>query len=477
LGNLFQKDILQRIFKELQAQRLREIALLTGSGDAAVQKSQADFPNLADLSKVNDLFGKNGLSGRVTFAAEDLFIRKRVEPLQAIFSQWMERAAAQVDGESIPFKEVITWCQGCHSWEKRRVLAKETLALCRFLAPFSHATWQALIATIKDELGYEDYLEFCQIRRKKSLEHEFRLCRSLLDKGRNKYMNLIDGWIKEVQPGHGLCHAIRFDAIYLLGMKYLDSYAEALISKNIATDFFCMLGIEEGPHLQIHDEGKSGRQSFCIPVSVPEEIHIIVGPVSSWLDWEALFHEMGHAFYFLNISPELPMEAREFFMSGAVSEAFAFLFQRLCMKRDFLQSVVNCDPSMSEILEKMDELKFMVLTRRYGAKFLIEYENFSRGFISRGQELYAEVMERETGFKYDPETYLFDLMPDFYSLDYFKAFLASEMMLKRLETSYGTRWFHDAEAQETLKGWAARGCLYELDEFMDKVVESSNGYH
>ena len=47
------------------------------------------------------------LRPEVPFIAEDLFIRERVEYVQAMFNQWMDSAKAQVDSENIPFKEKI----------------------------------------------------------------------------------------------------------------------------------------------------------------------------------------------------------------------------------------------------------------------------------------------------------------------------------------------------------------------------------
>ncbi len=470
MRNLIRSELKERIFAKLKEQRLREIALLQGEESAGIGEVTQTFPDHDDLAKIRKLFGDRGITGRATFIAEDLFLRKRVEPLQAMFSQWMERAAAQVNGENIPFREIITWCQNCDEWGKRRILAREALALCRFLAPFSHATWQALLAAVLDELGYENYVVFCEARRGPKLHGEVKRCRSFLKTHRREYMKQVEEWLGNVQPGHNFSEANRFDAIYLLGMRYMDAYFPSLASSEIAMSFFDSIGIKEGPQLKIHGHGKPGSQSFCIPVSVPSEVHIFVSPICGWLDWEALFHEMGHAFYFLNTSSDAPLEAREFLLSGEIPEAFAFLFQRLCMKKEFLESLAGNSLPEAEEIERIHGIKFKVLTRRYGAKFLIEYENFSKDHVSRGQGLYAEVMERETGFKYDPETYLFDLMPDFYSLDYFKAFLASEKMLKSLEARSGPKWFLDFDALETLKNWASCACLYTLDKFMAKVV-------
>ena len=468
-SSVSKETVIDELLERIRFQRLSDASLQIGNG-ASLSDQEAPVPlTLERVQEIAALFGREGTGGRVTFAAEDLLIRSRVEPVQAMFSQWMAGSIAQVNGENIPFGQIITWCQECHDVEDRRILAKEARSLCRFLAPMSHATWQALTAAVSEELGYSDYLSYCETRRQRPFEIEAAFCRNVLARGRDKYMEQVRAWLREADAGTGLEDATRFDAIYLLGMRYLDSEAEQVISRDAALDFFAALGLDENTGVHLHFEGRSGRQSYCVPIAIPGEVRVILGPVSGWLDWEALFHELGHAFSFIHTSPDIPVESREFFVSGAVSETFAFLFQRLCMQECFLQTLTGSRLKALFRLERIHKLKFQVLTRRYGAKFLIEYENFRKKRISRGQELYASVMEKETGFFYDPETYLFDLMPDFYSLDYFLAFEASRVLLHRLEDKYGKEWFLNQDALKELRAWAALGNQYELHEFMKHV--------
>jgi len=465
------RRILGQVLSRLRRQRLFDIDLQLGHGGIAHGHDEPVPPlSLSDLHRIRRLFADRGLSARAVYMAEDLFVRTRVEPVQAMLTEWMAGAKAQVDGEDIPFRQIITWCQECESWDRRHRLAIEARSLCRFLAPFSHATWKALEAAVTEELGYGSYLEYCQARRDIDLGEEASRCRRRLDERRSDYLDRLESWFSNIFPGRELSDANRFDAIYLLGMRYMDHLAGPEISLEGALDFFSGLGIDDKGGLDLHIDGQPGRQSYCVPVAIPGKIHLIIGPVSGWVDWEALFHEMGHAFSFMHTDPSLPLEAREFFLSGALSEAFAFVFQRLCMKEAFLSWISGREDDSFSRLEQLQHFKFQLLERRYGAKFLIEYENFRAGRVSRGQGLYARVMAQETGFSYDPETYLFDLMPDFYSLDYYLAFIASDIMIGVLEDEFGPRWFQQGQALERLRHWASFGNLYEIHEFMERVV-------
>ena len=103
--------------------------------------------------------------------------------------------------------------------------------------------------------------------------------------------------------------------------------------------------------------------------------------------------------------------------------------------------------------------------RRYAAKFLAEYEMFSSEDLSNG-EPYAELMVRHTGFYYQPESHLFDLAPEFYSLDYVLGWLAEAIMEEHLRGFLGTRWMFRPEAGHMLKKWWNQGNRHDVFEFM-----------
>ena len=72
-------------------------------------------------------------------------------------------------------------------------------------------------------------------------------------------------------------------------------------------------------------------------------------------------------------------------------------------------------------------LKELSIFRRYAAKFIAEYEMFSSGELADG-EPYAGIMARYLGFYYQPESHLFDLVPEFYSLEYVLALMAEPFL-------------------------------------------------
>lgn len=427
--------------------------------------------DLADVEEIKNAFGTTGFAGRVYYQAVDYFIRSKVEPFQAVLNTWMQGAKAKVNARDIPFAEVITWCQQTSDNRARSALAKEARSICAFLAPFSYASWRALFNVLEYDLGYPEYIAFCEKKRGVSLTGSGSHAQHFLSETRDTYRGLVERWLNMV-TGLSFKDASRFDAIYLLGLRYLDHLFPQEISIDGIMSFFRKWGMDfaGNPALHIHSEGIPGRQSYCIPVDIPGEAHVIIGPFQGWLDMESLFHELGHALSFIYTDPGLPSEEKDFFQSGALSEAFAFLFQRMCMSREFLQEILGLSSENAQTVSHAHALKMLTLTRRYAAKLFIEVENFRLGQLKKGQSLYSEVMGRETCFYYDPETYLFDLMPDFYSLDYFQAFMGSACLWEYLNDVIGEDWILNPETGSTLRRWWHNGNRLDLTAFLQETL-------
>lgn len=441
----------ERILAMGREMRENDLSLYLGREPGHIR--QTPF-TLEDLGTIRNLFGSRGAGGRLFHLAADAYLRTRVEPLQNVLNSLMNGARAQVTGEDIAFADIIGWCQACPENEKRRLLAREVRALCRFLAPFNLSTWQALDFSVREELGYPDYLSYCREKKEIDLAAARQEAASYLAETAKIYRSRTADLLAEV-TGLSLEKASRYDAIYLLGLRYLDHLYPRDFTEAGAMAFFerwnLDLGMEKGLHL--HVSGRKGRQSYCVPVSIPGEIHVVTGPLAGWLDLEALFHELGHALGFILVDPCLPEVERELGHSLSRSETSAFLLQRTCMSRPFLHRVMGLSESLADEVARIHGIKWLALARRYAAKLIIEVDNFQQRGLEEGGEYYARTMSRETGFTYGEEAYLFDLMPDFYTFDYFAAFMEVERLWQSLLDWGGEEWFLRGDAGERLRKW------------------------
>jgi hypothetical protein len=260
----------------------------------------------------------------------------------------------------------------------------------------------------------------------------------------------------------------RFDAIYLLGLGEFDPLFPNRIPLSDHLDFFTRWGIQvndiRGLSLDIGHSPKKGSQAMSFALSIPDEIYLVMNPQGGWIDIETLFHEMGHVLSHAFTAPDLPSIEKDFFTSNTLSETYAFLLQNMCFSPLFLERNLGLSSSAIEQVSFYKALKDLSVFRRYVGKFLSEYDMFAKNDVGDG-EIYSILMEQYTGFAYLPETHLFDLVPEFYSLDYVISWMAEATMEKMLVNTLGQDWMFMPEAGEIVKDWWLCGNRYEIDEF------------
>jgi len=212
-------------------------------------------------------------------------------------------------------------------------------------------------------------------------------------------------WSRE-QFGLPLKKLTRFDAINILSLVQFDNlFPEKAMEKLIG--FFNKWSIDlkktPGLNLKLEREVKKSSQAICFILQVPEEVYVLMQPEGGWVDMETLSHELGHGLSAVFTSPELSMIDRD--------------LQNMSLSRPFLKEYLGMDTRDVKELVHYKMLKDLSVFRRYAAKFISEFEMFSKRDLSNG-EPYARLMARYTGFYHQPESHLFDLVPEFYSLDY-----------------------------------------------------------
>jgi oligoendopeptidase F len=259
----------------------------------------------------------------------------------------------------------------------------------------------------------------------------------------------------------------RFDAINLLGLGQFDAIFPDKSIEELNSFFdFWEIDLNNTPGLNLsleRDEGKSA-QAMCFILQVPEEVYILMKPEGGWVDLETLWHELGHGLSVVYTSPELSIVERDMATSFSLSESFAFLLQNLSMTPPFLEGFMGLKPEDSKKLAYYKMLKDISIFRRYAAKFIAEFEMFSAGDLSDGSR-YSELMSKYTGFYYQPESHLFDLVPEFYCLDYVMGWIAEAMLEDFLRARLGDHWMFSKDTGAILKQWWKQGNRFEINQF------------
>ncbi len=425
-----------------------------------------DFISLETLFRIGEVAG-DAKRDPLRFALMDHYLQRSLLPHENEMRAWTKGAAAQVDGENIYFREIIPWCQNSSTYEKRQVLQKETTALCKFLKPFAVNYWKILLKILADDFGYENYVAYCSDKKNVDYCKYYKYLKDVLNQTDEIYFKAMEKWCSK-RFGRPLEDLTRFDSINLLSLKQFDDIfpGNAL---DILTPFFKNWSMDPantpGLTLELGDEEGKSAQAICLMLQVPEEVYVLLRPEGGWGDLESLWHELGHGLSAAFTSPDLPMVTREMGTSFALSEAFAFLLQNLTLSPPFLEKCLALSPQSARIISYHKTLKDLAMFRRYAAKFAAEYDMFTRGNISDGAP-YARIMRRYTGFYYQPESHLFDLVPELYCLDYVLGWMAENVMENYLAKRQGIHWMFAPETGRILKDWWAQGNQYDLPRFL-----------
>jgi hypothetical protein len=110
------------------------------------------------------------------------------------------------------------------------------------------------------------------------------------------------------------------------------------------------------------------------------------------------------------------------------------------------------------------DLKDLSVFRRYAAKFISEYDMFTRGDLSDGRP-YADLMAHHTGFYHQPESHLFDLVPEFYCADYLLGWLGEAVLSDHLVNRFGEGGWVGPEAGEWIKSLWCQGNRMDIMPF------------
>ncbi len=445
-------------------------ALALWQGHRQKESPESVYRGFEDLLTIEQIHAARDIADpaarqRIRHGLVDHYLQRRLMPHETEMQAWSRGAAAHVDGQKIYFRDVIPWCQKSSTLNQRRKLQQETGPLCKLLKPFAVNYWEILLRTLADELGFAGYVDYC--RQKKGLDYHwlYTLAKALLDASAQVYFAAMDAWSRD-RFRRPLDDLNRFDAMYLLGLGQWDHLCPTTDAME-STGVFHRWGIDlnglPALHLDVRAEPGKSAQALSIMVEIPDEVYILMQPQGGWIDLETLWHELGHGLSAVYTDPALSVVDRELATTYSLSEVYAFLFQRAVLSRPVL-SVLGLPASAVATFTRYRNLKDLSVLRRYAAKLISEYEMFSGGDLADGRP-YAQTMRRHTGFYHQPESHLFDLVPEFYCADYLLGWIGEAQLEAHLRRRWGGAWILDADAGRWLSGLWRQGNRLDIFAF------------
>ena len=152
------------------------------------------------------------------------------------------------------------------------------------------------------------------------------------------------------------------------------------------------------------------RARSARPVSVPDEVYLVIARHGGRDDYAALFHEAGHTEHYANVEASLPFEFR-YLGDNSVTEGFAFLFEHLTEDPAWLRAVLGADdPDRLAAYGGFTRASKFVFLRRYAAKLSYELElHGGERPLDAMPALYSRLLGDAVGVDWPAATYLADV--------------------------------------------------------------------
>jgi hypothetical protein len=270
--------------------------------------------------------------------------------------------------------------------------------------------------------------------------------------------------------GLSLDQAERSDAMYLLHLTSFDNKFPPREMLHVYSETMAGLGINVGSqrNIVIDSEARPRKnpRAFCMPITIPDDVRLVIRPVGGQSDYQSLLHESGHAQHFAWASAQL---SPEFKYTGdyALTETYAFLFNHLVSDCNWLRDFLGLADPTEFVRSVM--LARLVTVRRYVAKLTFERRLHAASELTGRAELYAELQSTSTGFKTPAAEFLFDLDDSFYSASYLRAWAFEVLLREYLKTRFGSRWWASLRAGAFLKEIWETGDRYTADEMAAQI--------
>jgi hypothetical protein len=205
------------------------------------------------------------------------------------------------------------------------------------------------------------------------------------------------------------------------------------------------IDLERQPNIELDVEPRPGKypRAFCMPIRVPDRVILVTLPQGGHDDYQALFHEAGHAEHFGHTSRSLPAEQR-LLGDDAVTEGWAFLLEHLVADPAWLGW--QLDLGRSDEYLRFHAAQKLWYVRRYSAKLAYEIELHAGAPVEALPELYANHLTAAVGAAYPRSDHLVDLDPGFYCTCYLRAWAFEAQLRGHLREGYGNEWFRRREA-------------------------------
>jgi oligoendopeptidase F len=379
----------------------------------------------------------------------------------------------EVEGERMPYRQSAVNQANEPDAERRAAIERARMEILeRELNPL-HSEALERSHELARELGWASYREMYAELKQVDLAALQRQTAAFLDATASRYRETVEPHLRE-QVGMGFDELRRSDLPYFFrAVRFDDLFpAERIVAALEQT--LAGLGIElhaqPNVRLDLEQRPQKSPRAFCAPVSVPDEVYLVIARHGGRDDYAALFHEAGHTEHYAHVGAALPFEFRHL-GDNSVTEGFAFLFEHLTEEPAWLRAVLGAADGerLASYTGYVRASKFVFL-RRYAAKLGYELELHGAAALTDMPALYSRLLGTAVGVEWPQTTYLADVDAGYYAANYLRAWAFETHLRGVLVERFGPEWFASRGAGDLLRELWHEGQRFDADELLAQVT-------
>jgi hypothetical protein len=434
-----------------QKDSLEMAAIVARYGGAFTPEAMRDCLDAADAA--TDEASRRRFVALAQAVAESSMERE-LAPLGDEIATAEAQAVVTVDGEEVPYFSASVMVQNERDRGRRGRIDAARIAEVARLNPLREALFRRHHELI-GSLGFPGYVEFYSTLKGIDVAALGQQLQAFLSRTHDLYVAHMAPWFEEV-IGVPWSQAERHDAALLFRMTEHDTWFEGSRMLPALRSTLLGLGValddQPNVHLDTEERPKKNPRAFCAPVRTPDEVYLVIRPTGGYMDFRALFHEAGHTEHFAHVERTRPFEERDL-GDNSVTEAFAFTLEHLLLDGAWIGDSLGLDDASLRRLLHAAHVYYLYMFRRYAAKVTYELALHGGGAATLASmpEHYASWLTSHLGFRYQPETYLDDVDPGFYSSQYVRAWMLEAQLRERWRSRHGDRWWRPGAAGDELR--------------------------
>jgi oligoendopeptidase F len=211
---------------------------------------------------------------------------------------------------------------------------------------------------------------------------------------------------------------------------------------------------------------------ICFFVKIPNDIRVLYKRESPYFDFQACFHETGHAMHASSIDIKNEYWDKYRIPMG-VAEIFSIFLERLTKNNDYIRPLIdsqknNSNNTISKLTSRNQFMDLFFVTF-YAANSLMKLEYWKENLsIDKACELYSRLIREYTGFEIPGEYWLLHhILPE--SVVYVPSYLLAAVRAAELDmyirNKYGDKWWKEKEVGKDFREIMRPGARIDLSIF------------